>query len=404
MSLELRRWMDSVSGEGWRWYVKRLSGNDTLANGTHQAGPYISKAVGFKLFPRVHASDEENPRARFAAIIDSHGTEVSPTLIWYNNKLTGGTRDECRFTNWGGGASPILDPEATGSICIFAFYQANADRNAELCRVWLCDSTEEEDTAEDRVGPVEPGRAFLYDASGQTLYPLEVKPADASCQLTPEEMPNEWRYNFPEASEIVAFSVGRLPSARNQPPDERLLRRRVCEYELFRSVESVVVTPRIREGFATVDLFVDYANSVTNRRKARSGASLELHAKTIFDEESLPHSYNEQSEHGKRPDFLFPSAEKYRDFDYPPEKLRMLGVKTTCKDRWRQILDEADRVPVKHLLTLQEGISLAQFAQMMQAKVRLVVPKPLHDRFHRDVRPHLLSLEEFIASSRRIGA
>ena len=26
----------------------------------------------------------------------------------------------------------------------------------------------------------------------------------------------------------------------------------------------------------------------------------------------------------------------------------MLGVKTTCKDRWRQVLSEADRIPQKH--------------------------------------------------------
>jgi hypothetical protein len=30
----------------------------------------------------------------------------------------------------------------------------------------------------------------------------------------------------------------------------------------------------------------------------------------------------------------------------------MLGVKTTCSDRWRQVLAEADRIQLKHLLTL----------------------------------------------------
>ena len=42
----------------------------------------------------------------------------------------------------------------------------------------------------------------------------------------------------------------------------------------------------------------------------------------------------------------------------------MLAVKTTAKDRWRQVLVEAERVETKHLLTLQEGISEIQYAQI----------------------------------------
>ena len=45
----------------------------------------------------------------------------------------------------------------------------------------------------------------------------------------------------------------------------------------------------------------------------------------------------------------------------------MLAVKSTCKDRWRQILAEADRLPVKHLLTLEPGISVAQTDEMTPA-------------------------------------
>jgi hypothetical protein len=50
----------------------------------------------------------------------------------------------------------------------------------------------------------------------------------------------------------------------------------------------------------------ELANAVTNRRKAGSGLSLELHARTIFDEEGLRYSHVEVSEGKKRPDFLFP--------------------------------------------------------------------------------------------------
>jgi hypothetical protein len=59
----------------------------------------------------------------------------------------------------------------------------------------------------------------------------------------------------------------------------------------------------------------------------------------------------------------------------------MLAAKTTCRDRWRQVLNEADRTPVKHRLTLQKDVSEAQFREMVQAKLQLVVPKPLSNKF-----------------------
>jgi hypothetical protein len=218
--------------------------------------------------------------------------------------------------------------------------------------------------------------------------------------LGPDELPKEWRYDFPSATEIVGFAVGRLPRVRSQSPDVRLIKRRECEFELFRSVEELVVMPRIKEGFTTVDSFVDFANSVTNRRRSRSGRSLELQAKMIFEEERLSFSHGEESENGKLPDFLFPSAEDYRNHAYPADRLQMLGVKTTCKDRWRQVIEEADRIPIKYLLTLQEGISVSQFNQISNAGIVLVVPTQLHNSFHPSVRQQLLSLHQFIDITR----
>ena len=82
----------------------------------------------------------------------------------------------------------------------------------------------------------------------------------------------------------------------------------------------------------------------------------------------------------------------------------MLAAKTTCKDRWRQILNEADRIPTKHLLTLQEGVSENQFQEMVEANVKLVVPQGLHESYPEWVRPHLISFESFIADVRFLAA
>lgn len=78
----------------------------------------------------------------------------------------------------------------------------------------------------------------------------------------------------------------------------------------------------------------------------------------------------------------------------------MLVVKTTCKDRWRQILNEADRIPVKHLFTLQEGVSVNQFQEMCESNVRLVVPKPLINKYPLEIQGYLQTLESFVGDVR----
>ncbi|HFP1726886.1 TPA: type II restriction endonuclease, partial [Escherichia coli] len=103
------------------------------------------------------------------------------------------------------------------------------------------------------------------------------------------------------------------------------------------------------------------------------------------------------TEGNKKPDFLFPSAEAYHNAEFPAEKLRMLAVKTTCKDRWRQILNEADKIHQVHLFTLQEGVSQTQYREMREAGVRLVVPSSLHKKYPEPVKAELMTLGSFIA-------
>lgn len=393
-------WLPQVMGAGWRWYVKYLSGNDTLANASHQAGPYIPRQVLFSLLPTLARSSDLNPRVAFPVRIDSAAApERTVTAIWYNNRVVrDGTRNEARITNWGGAASPLLDPESTGALAVFAFLQEQG-RDAGLCRVWICSGPEEEEILSDRVQrPIEPGDWLFFQADGSGMEALH-EPSASSCIPVPTELPRGWLYALPEALALVNWTVQRLPLSK-AGPDDRLLQRRACEFELYRFLEEQTVLPRIREGFDSVESFVSYAGAITNRRKSRSGRSLELHLCRIFDEHSVRYAHGAVSEGNKRPDFLFPSAEAYYDSSYPGEQLRMLAVKTTCKDRWRQVLNEADRVRVKHLLTLQEGVSPQQFAEMRQAGVCLVAPRALHSAYPRTIRPVLLSLENLLSELR----
>lgn len=403
MTIELVDWLDEVSGPQWLWYVKRLTGNDTLANKTNQYGPHIDKQLLFRLFPQMATKRTKNPDVFFPLVIASHADARTVRAVYYNNKFhenpTSG-RNEARITGFGGAASALLDPESTGAVTIIAF-NVDPQSHASRAEVWVARDELEEDQIEERVGPVEPGKAIIWPFEQLSL--LGPANAPSSCWLAAHEIPPAWLLAFPTTAEIVAKSV-ELRSNDHLDPDQRLLRRRDCEYEIFRSVEQAVELPAIKAGFTTIGAFVDHAQSVLQRRKSRSGRSLELQTRQIFLEEMLKEgvnfSHQPKSDGHKKPDFLFPSEAAYQDSSFPKERLRMLAVKTTCKDRWRQITKEADRIEKKHLLTLQEGVSVNQFHEMVSSGVQLVVPKKLINSYPASVRPNLQTLESFIGDVR----
>src|SRR5699024_8426933 len=132
-------------------------------------------------------------------------------------------------------------------------------------------------------------------------------------------------------------------------PDVALLKWFEREELLFKTLEEHLVSKRLEEGFKDVDSFISYSLSVHNKRKSRAGYALENHLKEVFEEFNLDYSHGAITENRARPDFLFPEVKKYHDKDYPKNCLSMLGVKSTCKDRWRQVLSEAAKIEEKHL-------------------------------------------------------
>ena len=75
----------------------------------------------------------------------------------------------------------------------------------------------------------------------------------------------------------------------------------------------------------------------------------------------------------------------------------MLGVKSTCKDRWRQVLAEADRINHKHLLTLETSISGHQTDEMQAKNLQLVLPRGLHETYTPVQQAWLMDISSFTA-------
>ncbi len=74
----------------------------------------------------------------------------------------------------------------------------------------------------------------------------------------------------------------------------------------------------------------------------------------------------------------------------------MLGAKRTCKDRWRQVLAEAEKIDTKHLLTLEAGISVAQTDEMKASVLQLVVPQGVHRTYKPEQQDWLMNLAGFL--------
>ena len=105
-----------------------------------------------------------------------------------------------------------------------------------------------------------------------------------------------------------------------------------------------------------------------NRQKSRAGKSLEDHIAAMFTEAAVRYRKQEQSalHFAKRSGVPQPT--------FPADALAFLAAKTTVRDRWRQVLPEAERIPEKHLLTLQQSLSEDQLHQIAGAYVAVVVP------------------------------
>ncbi|MCX7801066.1 MAG: type II restriction endonuclease [Fimbriimonadales bacterium] len=170
-----------------------------------------------------------------------------------------------------------------------------------------------------------------------------------------------------------------------QDPDSTLLGWYEVEERLFMRLERALFSGELENwcegGTRELNVLINLVQGLLQRRKSRAGKALENHVEEILRVNNLSYSRNPLTEGRHRPDFVLPSIEAYRNPAFPIVSLTVLAVKSTVKDRWRQILNEARRVKQKHLLTLQPAISSEQLKEMAEESVVLVRPKGLRSGF-----------------------
>ena len=372
---------DSINSE--KIFCKFLSANDTGETGGHQDGIYIPKNSVPLIFdePGIKGQNKET----LSEIVWQNDFKTPAAFKYYGQ----GTRNEYRITRFGRGF-PFLQPEYTGALVVilklkdtsYKAYVLNLedDINAFLDYFGLS-STETNKLIEQRTVSLE---ANEEAAINEFIKTLKVDfPSSEYMSLTAQAIQNAV-YNH---NEFIQTN-----------PDKKLLDWTVVEYNLFRAVEHARYGEMIAKGFKDVDAFIEMANQVLNRRKSRAGKSLEHHLTTLFKGNDLKFTAQAVTEGNKRPDFIFPSEKAYHDMTFSTDKLISLAAKTTCKDRWRQVLNEADRLRSrqKFLCTLQQGISSPQLKEMQAENVVLVVPSEYITKYPQAYQKDIWSVKRFI--------
>lgn len=216
-----------------------------------------------------------------------------------------------------------------------------------------------------------------------------------------DQMLAKFNGTFPKTIEFSAYarSTIRDLSSRDDP-DVALIAWMEREEILFRTLEKHLLGEKLRSltqtGIEDTQPFINLVQSALQRRKSRAGSALENHLEQIFTDHRVTYTRTSVTENNLKPDFIFPGINSYHNAAFPQRRLTMLASKSTCKDRWRQILNEAMRIPDKHLLTLEPSISENQTNEMKTQRVQLVLPLGLHSTYLPNQRHELMDVVSFI--------
>lgn len=362
-------------------FCKFLSANDTGATGGHQVGILISKNASSMIFEGSLPST--GILKREIKVTWPDGTVTTSRFTYYSSKK------ELRITSFGRGFN-FLRPDQTGSLFVLT------EQSYEDYSGFFLDTDEEIEEFMEVLGisPTQTNALINYVPFSEASHEFELK------QLAEKMLRENQAFPSTEAMSSAARNLrirlfgDSILSLKN--PDQQLLNWTDEEFKLFRAVENAEYVPLLNRGFTSVDDFTTLANKILNRRKSRAGKSLEHHLASLFDSNSIEYTPQAKTEGKKTPDFIFPSVLNYHDMNFPADRLISLAAKTTCKDRWRQVITEADRIPVHHLCTLQQGISEAQMDEMQAENVILVVPKPYIIAYPKSKRDRIWTLKKFI--------
>lgn len=363
-------------------FCRFITANDTGETGSHQSGFYIPRSA-YSLFFDVQGRRGNNEE-KFIKIKWQNDFETESRAIYYGRE----TRNEYRLTRFGKDF-PFFTEAYIGALLIITKV------HEDYYRAFVLNQEEDIENFLDSFGmsPVDTN-SIINKQEIVFTSDLEIL-MDHFLANLPERFPDTTMIADAAREITNKFKDINNTTIENEP-DRILLDWLNTEYELFKKIEIYYYSDQISHPFKSVASLIDMANTILNRRKSRAGKSLEHHLDTSFKINGLKFSHPGKTEGYKKPDFIFPGNSEYQSSEFDTSKLIFLAAKTTCKDRWRQILNEASKIRVKYLFTLQQGISKNQLDEMYESNVILVVPQSYIEKYPLEYREKIFNLKSFI--------
>jgi type II restriction enzyme len=365
--------------------LKFISPNDTGMTGSHQCGFYLPRSVWEMYTP--HPPTKGSLEKHNVKVLWPDGRVTSSVVTWYGK----GTRSEYRLTHFGRDF-PWLTHDNVGNLLVLI------PKGASEFSAYVLDREEDIEELQAALGVV-PFDHWGVFRHGVAEIVTEDECIDREIRRFTEpleEFPTGDQFSDSARRFLEKCIEGGLDTL---DADSALLRAVSTEYRLFRMAERLLCQNDIARVFRDIDNFLTTAATIMNRRKSRAGRSLENHTDYLLNRAEIPHEMRPDID--GRPDIVIPSRKAYFDADFPQDRLYIVGVKTTCKDRWRQVLNEGKKAKRKYILTTQPGISSNQLDEMAKAKVTLVVPEGLHDDYPPNHPIGILTMESFFSRLRR---
>lgn len=368
-------------------YCKYISPNDLGITGGHQCGyyfPHTMEPMFYGAYQSKGTNNEVTIKIRW-----QKDFETTSRAKYYGS----GTRNENRITCFGRGFEFMQDIYL-GSLLIVskgtdgnydAYVLSNQDNIESFLLSFNLDLTKRIQLIKSPENEIHPDEKIEQGMS-ELIARLDDFPHTREMALLTQDLVNR-AYDYSERKV-------------SEDCDKILPKWIDVEYRIFSNLEEKLYREIYSTPFDNCQQLIDVSNTILNRRKSRAGKSLEHHLARVFTCAKLRFEEQVVTEENKKPDFIFPDAESYHNFEFPADKLVCLGAKTTCKDRWRQVLNEADRVEGKHLFTLQQGVSTNQLREMQAEHLTLVIPHDNLSMFHPDYRENIMDLATFISMVR----
>jgi len=357
---------------------------------------------GVSKFKKLFGTDKRTFKGKYIYLTDDQESTIEEfgTLTWYDSRENDTSRTEFRLFY---SSNEIISNAKAGDLLLILWKSQD--------ELWII-VTPQGSTSEQQL-------IWLFDINESGVIQIKKEIADKHedysknfilnlLGIEPEieedgylnEMINLYENDFPSTTEFFKYTLSNIKELSLEDPDLALVTLFQKEEYLFRIFEKYLVRKQLEIGFGhdgkDVDEFISYSLKVQNRRKSRAGFSFENKISYILKYHNIKFSHGSITENKKKPDFIFPNIDYYNDMNFKATYLIMLGAKTTAKDRWRQIISEADRITNKHLITLEPSISISQTDEMKSQKIILVIPSSIQPTFRPSQLLDIINFQTFI--------